>query len=449
MEARCLILDQDVVHARMLVAIAGELGFAATVGDLDEAGSYQSLTQYDLVFVDLPEGREDQVMSLMEAGLEEGTEVFAMSETDTPEAADNAIRRGASYFFCKPAQTENLRHLLEDIATEAISTAPSQGDQDAASIDQFGMLRGSCRAMRKLYRQIRKVAQTDVSVIVVGESGTGKELVSHTMHLLSSRRDGPYMAFNCAAMPESLTESELFGHEKGAFSGATHRHLGHFERASGGTLLLDEITEMDIDLQAKLLRVLETRKLRRLGSEQDIEVDVRVVSACNRPPDQAVQDGLLREDLYYRLAQFPLRLPPLRRRGEDVFGLAQFFLRELNQRHNTGLTLSDDIKDTLASYAWPGNVRELKSLVERAYIMSESLIDAEFIQAIGEQANAAEAGDQEGVRVSIGTSIAEMERKLILATLRHTGGDRSAAADMLGISVKTLYNRLKDYAETS
>lgn len=445
MSPRCLILDSDASHAKALAQLAQGCGFDVDSPGLSSGLPTTDLAEYDLVFLDLPSDEDLQSSPLLDADKLDSAEVFVMSVQDEPDTADKAIRMGASYYFCKPFSRENLQPLLDDIVAEASDDESGSDDAAACGIDQFGMLRGSSRGMRKLYRQLRKVAQTDASVLVVGESGTGKELVARTTHMLSPRRSGPYVAFNCAAVPAGLAESELFGHEKGAFSGATQRHRGYFERADGGTLLLDEITEMDADLQAKLLRVLETRIMRRLGSEKDIALDVRVISACNRSPDQAVADGDLREDLYFRLAQFPVRVPPLRRRGRDVVGLANYFLRELNERHDTGLTMGEEAAAAVEGYHWPGNVRELKHLVERAYIMSESIIDTELVHAIDEQTRGLVSAD-DGLTIAPGTSIAEMERKLILATLAHTGDDKAAAADMLGISVKTLYNRLKSYS---
>lgn len=446
MNPRCLIVDNDEHHAAELSSLARKCGFTVDRLDTAEITADTEMEPYDVVMIELSLDHDNQSGMLLGSEQLDSSEVFVMSDVDAPEAADKAIRLGASYYFCKPFSSENLAPMLEDIAAEASEETFSTDESTCEAVDQFGMLRGSSRGMRKLYRQIRKVAQTDASVLVVGESGTGKELVAHTTHLLSPRRSGPYVAFNCAAVPAGLAESELFGHEKGAFSGATQQHRGYFERASGGTILLDEITEMDMDLQAKLLRVLETHSLRRLGSEKNIALDVRVISACNRSPDEAVQDGKLREDLYYRLAQFPVRVPPLRRRGRDVIGLSQYFLRELNERHSTSLFMGPDADAAIAGYHWPGNVRELKHLLERAYIMSESSIDRELLQAIGEQENSlGPSGD--GLSISPGTTIAEMERRLILATLEHTQDDKAAAAEMLGVSLKTLYNRLKSYSE--
>ncbi len=443
---QCLILDPDDNHASQLAQVAESCGFTPQVAaSLEQYTGASQLDQFDLIFVDLDYPENNAVFSLADGSLPESIELFVMTAIDEPAVADDAMRRGASYYFCKPLDAANIQPLLEDMAAEFAADRAEPASSAECGIDQFGMLRGSSRGMRKLYRQIRKVAQSEASVMVVGESGTGKELVAQTLHMLSPRRDGPFVAFNCAAVPENLAESELFGHEKGAFSGAARRHQGYFERASGGTLLLDEISEMHVDLQAKLLRVLETRKLRRLGAESDIDADVRIISACNRSPEEAVRDGLLREDVYYRLAQFPLRVPPLRRRGTDIKGLAEHFLRELNEQHSTSLAFSEAALDALRQHPWPGNVRELKHLVERAYILSEQVIDQELQSAIAGQTDTLESNDNL-VSVPIGTSIAEMEQRLILATLEHTGDDKQAAADILGVSLKTLYNRLKEYA---
>ena len=440
------MVDSEKAHRDSLEQLARAAGFSVdSEADLADIAGVE-VSEFDLILCELSAESLDVSNPVFDPQVFESTEVFVMSEADAPEAADRAIRMGASYYFCKPGDTESLRQLLEDIAAEATSDGDSVDEAGTHVIDQFGMLRGSSRGMRKLYRQVRKVAQTEASLMIVGESGTGKELVAHTTHLMSPRRSGPYIALNCAAVPASLLESELFGHEKGAFSGAAQRHRGYFERADGGTLLLDEITEMDIELQAKLLRVLETRTLRRLGSEKLIKLDVRVISACNRSPEQAVQEGRLREDLYYRLAQFPVRVPPLRRRGQDILGLAQYFLRELNERHDTALVLTDGARRVLEEYDWPGNVRELRHLVERAYIMSETSVDGELEQAIREQSRDMIAAE-DAVTVPVGTTIAEMEKKLIHATLEQADFDKAVAAEKLGISVKTLYNRLKAYED--
>jgi DNA-binding NtrC family response regulator len=294
--------------------------------------------------------------------------------------------------------------------------------------------------MRKLYRTIRKVAGTEATVLLVGESGTGKELAAQTIHEMSGLT-GPFVAMNCGAISAELAESELFGHEKGSFSGAHKQHAGYFERAEGGTLLLDEIGEMSMDLQVKLLRVLETRKYRRVGGTQDIAMSVRFISATNREPEAAIQEGLLREDLYFRIAQFVLKMPPLRSRGKDITGLAQFMLNELNEINGTAKYFSEESQSAILGYPWPGNVRELKSAIERAYIMADQQLQNEHFP--DGQIDLHEPGDYLGV--SVGESLEHTERKQIIATLEALDGDKKAAADSLGISLKTLYNRLNEY----
>jgi transcriptional regulator with PAS, ATPase and Fis domain len=278
---------------------------------------------------------------------------------------------------------------------------------------------------------------------VVGESGTGKELVAETLHHVSSRAAGPYLAINCAAIAENLIESELFGHEKGSFSGALRRHEGFFERAHGGTLFLDEITEMSPDLQAKLLRVLESGEIRRIGAGEARAVDVRIIAATNRDPREAVADGRLREDLFYRIAHVTAQLPPLRRRGGDIAGLAQHFLRQLNEEHGTSLRLSSDALAYIEEHSWPGNVRELRHSIERAYILSEDEIRPETLNL--DEADAPPPAD--GIVIPPGMDLAEAERRIILANLEHLGDDKKATAERLGIGLKTLYNRLNAYRE--
>lgn len=446
MKPKCLILDIDQRHGSTLVDVATACGYEVDCPNTQSFSlTSDQVADYDVLFLDLGWIAGEQSCSMKDLELRGGTELFVMADADDPELADQMIREGASYFFCKPLEASALRPLLKDIASEAAPENITAVSLDTCGVDQFGLLRGSSRGMRKLYRQIRKIAQNDVTTMIVGESGTGKELVAQTIHMLSERREAPFSAFNCGAVAANLAESELFGHEKGAFSGSTKRHHGHFERANGGTLLLDEITEMNIDLQTKLLRVLETRKLRRLGAEEDIDFDVRIICASNRSPEQAVREGSLREDLYYRLSQFPLHVPPLRHRDTDIVGLAQYFLRTLNEQHETHLRFSESALEAIRHYSWPGNVRELQNLVERAYILSDSVVDREVKYAIESQGEQLEAARGDVVTLPVGASVAEAERRLILATLEEMGDDKQAAARVLGISLKTLYNRLKEY----
>jgi DNA-binding NtrC family response regulator len=302
--------------------------------------------------------------------------------------------------------------------------------------------------MQKVYDLITRVAPTDATVLITGDSGTGKELVAQAIGELSSRRHRPFIPVDCGAIAPSLIESELFGHERGSFTGATQQRRGHFERASGGTLFLDEITEMPVELQVKLLRVLESGTLMRVGGESRVSVSVRVIAASNRPPREAIQSGRLREDLFYRLNVFPISLPPLRDRDQDVLLLAEHFLEASNRAEGTAKRLSEGAKERIRAYPWPGNVRELKNELGRAFIMSESVIELDELALPAGPTPRAPFGDKDppsaGPRV--GVSLDESERELILATLDRCGGDKKKTAEILGISVKTLYNRLHVYA---
>jgi two-component system response regulator AtoC len=280
-------------------------------------------------------------------------------------------------------------------------------------------------------------------VLITGESGTGKELVAQTLHDLSRRRKSAFIPINCGAISPQLIESEVFGHEKGSFTGAVREHKGYFERANGGTLFLDEITEMPIELQVKLLRVLEEGTFMRIGSDRAIEVDVRVIAATNRNPHEAVAEGKLREDLLYRLQVFPLHLPPLRERGRDVILIADEFLRDMNRAEGTSKTFTTDAHEILMGRHWPGNVRELRNVVQRAYIMADDLIDAACVRLEAGKAEKDTGGPF--LQVRVGSTVAEVERRLMLATLEQCGGTKEKAAQMLGISLKTLYNRLREY----
>ncbi|WP_308418558.1 sigma-54 interaction domain-containing protein [Chitinimonas arctica] len=301
--------------------------------------------------------------------------------------------------------------------------------------------------MLRIYEQIARVAGTVVTAFIMGESGTGKEVVAQTIHELSRRRNKPFLAVNCGAISPQLIESEIFGHEKGSFTGANRQHKGFFERANGGTLFLDEVTEMPLELQVKLLRVLETGTYMRVGSSDVLETDVRVIAATNRTPEQAVSTGKLREDLLYRLNVFPIQLPPLRERLEDVPLLAEHFLTDICKREGQVKRLSPEALEQMSTYHWPGNVRELRNALQRAYVM-----------AVGEQisdewlAFDSRPPRQESkpfMAIQPGVPLAEVERALILATLEHFGGHKEKTAAALGVSLKTLYNRLKEYADES
>jgi DNA-binding NtrC family response regulator len=310
-------------------------------------------------------------------------------------------------------------------------------------------LLGDSVAMQEVFRLIEKVGPTEASVLLSGESGSGKELAARSIHARSARRDGPFIAINCGAIPAGLIEAELFGYEKGSFTGAARTHEGVFERADGGTLLLDEVAEMPLDMQTRLLRVLETRKFYRVGASAELVCDVRVIAATNRCPLQAVQKGQLREDLLYRLAVFPIQLPPLRARGNDVELIAEHFLANLNARGGTQRRLSAPARMMLRSHSWPGNVRELKNCIERAYILGDTTLDlAPLIQRGASIQGIAPEGERDRLNIRVGSRIHDMERSLIEATLDYFQGNKRRAADALGCSLKTLYNKLNGYSHS-
>jgi DNA-binding NtrC family response regulator len=309
----------------------------------------------------------------------------------------------------------------------------------APALGRFGRLYGSSTVMHEVYRMIEKVAPTEATVFITGESGCGKELVARTIHERSPRAHGAFVAINCGAIPQNLIEAELFGHERGAFTGANRQHRGCFERAEGGTLFLDEITEMPPEMQVRLLRVLEMGRFVRVGGDGEIRTNVRVLTATNRDALDAVRDGRLREDLMYRLAVFPIALPPLREREGDTELLAEHFLQSLNVESSASKRFSRAALTTIRAYHWPGNVRELKNAVHRAFIMAEDVVELDLAGL------ACPAVEGECLRVPVGTSLAEMERQAIFATLDHCRGNKRRAAEMLGVSLKTLYNRLTAY----
>ncbi|MEE4277580.1 MAG: sigma-54 dependent transcriptional regulator [Halieaceae bacterium] len=441
----CLIADVDAAHASALAEFCDGLGFRVecvapdAVGDLAVGGATSAP---DVAFVDAALGVDE--LRRLAGGLLADAELFAMAAEDDTVLAEACIRAGYSFFFRKPFSADSLAALLSDIAAEARAPQDPGDAAEGGSMVQFGLLRGSSRGMRKLFRLLRKVGPSDASVLIVGESGTGKELVAETLHQISERAAAPYVTVNCAAIADTLIESELFGHEKGSFSGALRQHQGFFERAHGGTLFLDEITEMSLDLQAKLLRVLESGELRRVGATQTQPVDVRIVAATNRDPQRAVAEEQLREDLYYRLAHVTALLPPLRRRGEDIRGLAEHFLRQLNEQHGTGIRFTADALAAIDEQAWPGNVRQLRHAVERAYILAEDEIAASDLELDATDEAIAVAAD---IPIAFGMSLADAERRIILANLEHYGGDKKDVAERLGVSLKTLYNRLRDYGD--
>lgn len=329
---------------------------------------------------------------------------------------------------------------LEKIEKENTSSEANSRDQLLRSL-----LLSNAPSMQHVYRQIQKAAPTQAAVLITGESGTGKDMAAQAIHRLSQRAHGPFLAVNCGAISPHLIESELFGHEKGSFTGAIRDHRGYFERAHGGTLFLDEITEMPLEQQTNLLRVLETQHFSRLGSTREQRCDIRLITACNRDPRQAVESGYLREDLLYRIQVFPIHMPPLRCRQGDVELLTRHFLESHNRSGGREKRFSPQALSALARYPWPGNVRELKNIVYRAYLMADSTIDLADLPPHFTSPYPSFKGD--ALTLHVGSTLAEMEEKLINATLRHCRGNRERAAKMLGVSTKTLYNRLRSYRQ--
>ena len=443
MTSHCLIVDLDNSHTQALSALTRKAGFDTTVlSDISMVEQWLQSHEPSLAIFDL--NLINDRLELFDLPNFDHCEILIMAQEDNPERVHKAIKRGAGYFFCKPYSEDFLTGLVEDCWAEVSASKQSTPDSAPNALDQFGMLRGSSKPMLKLYRNLRKIAASTASVLVIGESGTGKELVAQTLHQQSDRFDQPFVAVNCGAVSASLIESQLFGHEKGSFSGASSQHKGYFECADGGTLFLDEITEMPIDLQVKLLRVLETGTLRRLGSEQDIAVDVRIVAATNRQPEEAINDEKLREDLYYRVAQVPIWLPPLRERGTDRVGLAQHFLNLLNERDEKSQFFTEEALAKIDQLPWYGNVRALQSAVERAALLSEGSIAAD---AIIEDSVSEPKVEGDFLRVSVDDTLEESERKLIFAALEANEGNKKSTAENLGISLKTLYNRLNEYEQ--
>ncbi len=365
------------------------------------------------------------------------------------DAAVAAMKLGAYDFIEKPVNPARLRNILQNAARQRGTDRELEATRRLLrDSGKLGSLVGASRKMQELFHLIELVAPSTASVLITGESGTGKELVARTIHELSPRKNRPFVAINCAAIPETLIESEIFGHEKGAFTGALERRTGCFELAESGTLLLDEIGEMPVGTQAKLLRVLEDHKLRRLGSKSETTVDVRVLAATNKIPEDAVARGQLRNDLYYRLNVFNINMPPLRDHKEDIAVLTDTLIKEMNAKHQRSVrAVSDSVMQLFHAFSWPGNVRELRNSLERAIIVCDSsVIEPRHLPpAFGINPARFPISEANGIHVGVGTTVDEAERRLIVKTLESTNNNKTRAAEILGISLKTLHNKLKEY----
>ena len=385
------------------------------------------------------------------SGLNANLAVIVLTAMGSIDLAVEAMKLGAYDFLQKPVDATRLRTILANATRQRNTEIELEvARRRLRETGVLGALVGISRSMREIFGLIEQIAPSNVSVLITGESGTGKELVARTLHDLSPRKAHPFVAVNCAAIPETLIESEIFGHEKGAFTGAVERRAGCFELANGGTLLLDEIGEMPVGTQAKLLRVLEERKLRRLGARTEQEIDVRVLAATNRNPDDAVAQGHLRPDLFYRLNVFNIAMPPLREHLEDVPAMVESMLSEMNLKHGRKVSgVAPSMLERMLAYDWPGNARELRNTIERAVVLCSDgapLDVGHLPSGFGKtRIPATQALDAGVVPVRVGSTVDEAERLLILRTLEATGQNKTRAAEILGVSLKTLHNKLKAY----
>jgi DNA-binding NtrC family response regulator len=442
---RVLVVDDEPNERHGLAELLEAWGYVVDpAADGVEALEILSRSLPQAVLTDIRMPRMDGLRLLSRIRQRDATlPVLVLTGQGSKEAVIECLRLRASDYIEKPIRAEELKPRLADLIRAQAEPAPRP--------DAFPAYVGASESARAIRALVEQVAPTTASVLITGESGTGKEVVARMLHGLSPRRERTFLAINCSAIPESLMESEIFGHEKGAFTGAQERRAGCFELAEGGTLLLDEIGEMPLATQAKLLRVLEDRHLRRLGSKQEIPVNVRVLAATNRSPAEAVAAGQLRSDLYYRLNVFHLHLPPLREHLEDLPGLCSALLVQLNQRHGRAVArIAPEVMKRFSAYRWPGNVRELRNTLERALIVASGPVlelhhlAPDFGAAPALAATA--AGDGDSVRVPLGATVDEAERLLILKTLEREGNNKTRTAERLGISLKTLQNKLKEYA---
>ncbi|HVT17127.1 MAG TPA: sigma-54 dependent transcriptional regulator [Thermoanaerobaculia bacterium] len=444
MMPHALAVDDDPNFLSALAELIEGQGFTTnTACTLRDARAQVSHKIPDVALIDLylPDGSGIDLLKDLDSG--NSTEVVLMTGHADVESAVQALRLGASDYLTKPLDIGRLKSILAGVASVQPGPAAAPQIAETQEVGRLGLLLGASPPMLAVYEMLHRVAPTDATVFLVGESGTGKDLAAQTLHGLSRRARAPFLPLNCGAISPTLIESELFGHERGSFTGAQRRHKGYFERAHLGTLFLDEISEMPIELQVKLLRVLETGTVARIGGDQPVDVDVRVYAATNRDPQKAVNEGKLREDLLYRLQVFPIHMPPLRERAGDVELLATYFLDQLNERQGTSKKFTDDAKERLHSHRWPGNVRELKNVVHRAFIMADDDISPRCLpREVG-----GDSGLVRSLNFQVGASIADVEQRLIMATLDAYSGNKRKTADVLGVSLKTLYNRLNTYRE--
>lgn len=450
---KILIVDDDANHRAMLRYTLVAEGYGTQEAeDGDEGVRKVEEEAFDVVLLDLKMRRMDGMEALRQIKrLNPALPVLIMTAHASVETAVEALKVGAYDYLTKPLDTAEV--LLSIARTIEHFNLKTENEVLKGQLEEraaFSDIIGQSKPMQDLFEVLSLAAPTDATILIGGGSGTGKELVAKAVHQASNRKDGLFIPVNCAAIPDSLLESELFGHEKGAFTSAVQRRIGKFEQADRGTLFLDEIGDMPGDLQAKLLRVLQEREIERLGGDRPIPIDVRVIAATNKDLEAAVEAGGFREDLYFRLSVVPVTLPPLQERRIDIPALADHFLAvysEKNRRMIRGVT--PHAMDLLMRYGWPGNVRELENTIERAVILCRGdYVDVECLPKGVQSCHEGAADTTGGGGVQAGYTLEEIEKELILKTLEQTGGNRTRAAKMLGIARQTLLNRLKEYQIT-
>jgi len=441
-----LVVDDDETGRETLAEAVSEMGYQAL--SAASAGAALDLLRQrtvDIVLTDLKMPGMDGLQLLAEAkAVRPDVFVILVTAFATVDTAVEAMKQGAYYYIRKPIDLREMRVLLERASQSRDLLIENEllKDQLGEKYD-FSNIIGRSAAMQKIFGLIRQVADTRTVVLIQGESGTGKELVANAIHVNSSRRDRPFIKVNCAAIPGSLLESELFGHERGAFTGALEQRIGRFELADGGTMLLDEIADLSPDVQGKLLRVLQEYTFERVGGSQTIKVDVRVIAATNADLSERVKAGLFREDLFYRLHVVPIELPPLRDRHEDLPLLVSHFVTHYAERHGKAIRgVSAEAMNVLAAYPWPGNVRELQNSIENMVVMSQGpMLGPDLLPT--EMQETTVASDESGF--PIGLSMRQIEEKAIRETLASVGSNRRRAAAILGISLRTLHRKINEY----
>ena len=451
MTQRIFVVDDEVASRQGLATLLTKWGY-----EVDQAGDGQEalnkIPQFhpDVVITDLimPGFNGLELIQLLQKELI-FSPVIVLTGHGTIETAVSAIKEGAYDYLSKPLDMPRLRIMVE----KALEKGKTNREmvllrKRLKGLWGLGKLVGKSKPMQETYSLIELAAPTPARVLILGESGTGKELVAQSLHDLSGRNKGPFIPVNCSAIPETLLESEIFGHEKGAFTGALDRKPGCFELAHGGTLFLDEVAEMSPSIQAKFLRILQDSSVKRIGGTAPIQVDVRVVAATNKDPLKAIQDGSLREDLYYRLNVCAIHLPPLRDRKDDIPLLVKAFIEEFNANYMRNIqSVDDEAFQCLMKHSWPGNVRELRNAIERAVMTctSDVIASAHLPEFAGGVEDANSDGKMEMVRLPLGSTIEDAERQLILQTLKYSQNNETRAAEILGVSLKTLHNKLHRY----